>query len=61
MLGSKKGLFMRAFLSDTAEAVEVVQAVLRSSEHPIARIRTQVVSVAVGPRLGGRRDRLRGL
>ncbi|OII10863.1 hypothetical protein BIU97_08215 [Curtobacterium sp. MCBA15_009] len=45
--GGKKELFMRAFLSDTAEAVEVVQAVLRSAESPIARIRTQLVSVAV--------------
>ncbi|WP_066656289.1 TetR/AcrR family transcriptional regulator [Curtobacterium sp. MR_MD2014] len=45
--GGKKELFMRAFLSDTADAVEVVQSVLRSAEHPIARIRTQLVSAAV--------------
>ncbi|PZE90086.1 hypothetical protein [Curtobacterium sp. MCBD17_008] len=55
---------MRAFLSDTAEAVEVVQTVLRSAEYPIARIRTQLVFVgrarggaggalAAAPRCGG--------
>ncbi|WP_092094630.1 hypothetical protein [Curtobacterium sp. UNCCL20] len=37
-----------SFLSDTAEAVEVVQPVMRSAEHPIVRIRTQLVSAAVG-------------
>ncbi|MBP1303001.1 TetR/AcrR family transcriptional regulator [Curtobacterium sp. 1310] len=46
-VGGKKELFMRAFLSDTADAVEIVQSVLRSAEHPIARIRTQLVSAAV--------------
>jgi AcrR family transcriptional regulator len=45
--GGKKELFTRAFLSDTAESVEVVQSVLRSVEHPTARIRMQLVSAAV--------------
>lgn len=45
--GGKKELFMRAFLSDTAEAVDAVKTVLQGAEHPIARIRTQLVSSAV--------------
>ncbi|MDP4331910.1 TetR/AcrR family transcriptional regulator [Curtobacterium sp. A7_M15] len=45
--GGKKELFMRAFLSDTNGAVDAVKAVLQGTEHPIARIRTQLVSSAV--------------
>ncbi|MFJ3319199.1 TetR/AcrR family transcriptional regulator [Curtobacterium sp. NPDC086286] len=45
--GGKKELFMRAFLSDTDGAVDAVKTVLQSAEHPIARIRTQLVSAAV--------------
>lgn len=45
--GGKKELFMRAFLSDTAEAVEAVEAVRHGSDSPIARIRAQLVKVAV--------------
>jgi AcrR family transcriptional regulator len=45
--GGKRELFMRAFLSDTAEAVDAVEIVRHGSEHPIARIRTQLVHVAV--------------
>ncbi|MFS0731645.1 TetR/AcrR family transcriptional regulator [Curtobacterium sp. 1P10AnD] len=45
--GGKKELFMRAFLSDTAGAIDAVKSVMQSAEHPIARIRTQLVSTAV--------------
>jgi len=45
--GGKKELFMRAFLSDTAEAVEAVEAVRHGSDSPITRIRAQLVRVAV--------------
>jgi AcrR family transcriptional regulator len=45
--GGKKELFMRAFLSDTASAVDAVTTVMRSAEDPIARIRTKLVSTAV--------------
>jgi AcrR family transcriptional regulator len=45
--GGKKELFMRAFLSDTAEAVEAVEAIRHGSDHPITRIRAQLVKVAV--------------
>lgn len=45
--GGKKELFMRAFLSDTAEAVEAVESIRRGSDSPIARIRARLVSVAV--------------
>jgi AcrR family transcriptional regulator len=45
--GGKKELFMRAFLSDTTEAVDAVRASLQSAEHPIVRIRTVLVSAAV--------------
>jgi AcrR family transcriptional regulator len=45
--GGKRELFMRAFLSDTAEAVEAVETVRHGSDHPITRIRTQLVQVAV--------------
>jgi AcrR family transcriptional regulator len=45
--GGKKELFMRAFLSDTAGAVDAVRTVLQGAEHPIVRIRTQLVSSAV--------------
>jgi AcrR family transcriptional regulator len=45
--GGKKELFMRAFLSDTAEATAAVRSALQSAEHPVVRIRTQLVSSAV--------------
>ena len=45
--GGKKELFMRAFLSDTAEAVEAVESVRHGSDSPIGRIRAQLVKVAV--------------
>jgi TetR/AcrR family transcriptional regulator, transcriptional repressor for nem operon len=45
--GGKKELFMRAFLSDTAEALEAVEAIPHGSDSPIARIRAQLVAVAV--------------
>ena len=45
--GGKKELFMRAFLSDTAEAVEAVEAVRHGSDSPVGRIRKQLVKVAV--------------
>jgi AcrR family transcriptional regulator len=45
--GGKKELFMRAFLSDTAEAVEAVEAIRHGSDRPITRIRSQLVKVAV--------------
>jgi len=45
--GGKKELFMRAFLSDTAGAVDAVKTVLQGAENPIVRIRTQLVSAAV--------------
>jgi AcrR family transcriptional regulator len=45
--GGKMELFMRAFLSDTAGAVDAVKTVLQSAENPIARIRTQLVSTAI--------------
>jgi AcrR family transcriptional regulator len=45
--GGKKELFMRAFLSDTSSAVEAVRTVMRGTQDPIARIRTQLVSAAV--------------
>ncbi|WP_432543338.1 TetR/AcrR family transcriptional regulator [Kineococcus sp. SYSU DK002] len=45
--GGKKELFMRAFLSDTAEAVEAVESLRHGSDSPIARIRAQLVKVAV--------------
>jgi AcrR family transcriptional regulator len=45
--GGKKELFMRAFLSDTAEALEAVESVRHGSDSPIARIRAQLIKVAV--------------
>ena len=45
--GGKKELFMRAFLSDAAEAVEAVESIRRGSDSPIARIRARLVAVAV--------------
>ena len=45
--GGKKELFMRAFLSDAAEAVEAVESVRHGSDSPITRIRAQLVKVAV--------------
>jgi AcrR family transcriptional regulator len=45
--GGKKELFMRAFLSDTAGAVDAVTTVLQGAADPIVRIRTRLVSVAV--------------
>jgi len=45
--GGKKELFMRAFLSDAAEAVEAVEAIRHGSDSPITRIRAQLVKVAV--------------
>jgi AcrR family transcriptional regulator len=45
--GGKKELFMRAFLSDAAEAVEAVESIRHGSDSPIGRIRSQLVKVAV--------------
>jgi AcrR family transcriptional regulator len=45
--GGKKELFMRAFLSDTAEALEAVEAIRHGSDSPITRIRARLVEVAV--------------
>ena len=45
--GGKRELFMRAFLSDTAEAVDAVETIRHGSDHPITRIRAQLVHVAV--------------
>jgi AcrR family transcriptional regulator len=45
--GGKKELFMRAFLSDTAGAVDAVEAIRHGSDSPIGRIRAQLVKVAV--------------
>ncbi|PPI40658.1 MULTISPECIES: TetR/AcrR family transcriptional regulator [unclassified Rathayibacter] len=45
--GGKKELFMRAFLSDTAEAVDAVETIRHGTESPLARIRSQLVRVAV--------------
>jgi AcrR family transcriptional regulator len=45
--GGKRELFIRALLSDTGGAVDAVKSGLRSSEHPIVRIRTQLVAAAI--------------
>lgn len=45
--GGKRELFMRAFLSGTAEAVEAVESIRHGSDSPITRIRTQLVKMAV--------------
>ncbi|MBA8794616.1 AcrR family transcriptional regulator [Friedmanniella endophytica] len=47
VFGGKKELFMRAFLADTAEALDAVEAIRHGSQSPITRIRAQLVSVAV--------------
>ena len=45
--GGKRDLFMRAFLSDAAEAVDAVESIRHGSDDPITRIRAQLVKVAV--------------
>jgi AcrR family transcriptional regulator len=45
--GGKKELFMRAFLSDTAEALEAVESIRHGADSPIVRIRAQLVKMAV--------------
>jgi AcrR family transcriptional regulator len=45
--GGKKELFMRAFLSDAAEAVDAVESIRHGSDSPITRIRAVLVKVAV--------------
>ena len=45
--GGKKELFMRAFLSDAAEAVDAVESIRHGSDSPVAGIRAQLVKVAV--------------
>ena len=45
--GGKKELFMLAFLSDAAEAVDAVESIRHGSDSPIGRIRTQLVKIAV--------------
>jgi AcrR family transcriptional regulator len=45
--GGKRELFMRAFLSDAAEAVEAVESIRHGADSPITRIRSQLVKVAV--------------
>ncbi|WP_111765825.1 TetR/AcrR family transcriptional regulator [Nakamurella deserti] len=45
--GGKKELFMKAFLSDAAEAVDAVESIRHGSDSPIGRIRKQLVKVAV--------------
>lgn len=45
--GGKKELFMRAFLSDAAEAVDAVESIRHGADSPIGRIRSQLVKVAV--------------
>ena len=45
--GGKKELFMRAFLSDAAEAVDAVESIRHGSHSPLTRIRAQLVKVAV--------------
>jgi AcrR family transcriptional regulator len=45
--GGKKELFMRAFLSDAAEAVEAVESIRHGEDSPIGRIRAQLVKVAI--------------
>ncbi len=45
--GGKKELFMRAFLSDAAEAVDAVESIKKGSPSPIRRIRMRLVQVAL--------------
>lgn len=45
--GGKKELFMRAFLSDTAGAVDAVESIRHGADDPIVRIRTQLITTAV--------------
>jgi len=45
--GGKKELFMRAFLSDAAEAVDAVESIRHGADSPITRIRSQLVRIAV--------------
>ena len=45
--GGKKELFMRAFLSDAAEAVDAVESIRHGADSPLVRIRSQLVKVAV--------------
>jgi AcrR family transcriptional regulator len=45
--GGKKELFMRAFLSDAAEAVDAVESIRHGTDSPITRVRSQMVKVAV--------------
>lgn len=45
--GGKKELFMRAFLSDTTEAVGAVESIRHGADAPIVRIRAQLVRTAV--------------
>lgn len=45
--GGKKELFMRAFLSDAAEAVDAVESIRHGSDSPITRIRSQLIKVAL--------------
>jgi len=45
--GGKRELFMRAFFSAAADAVDAVESIRHGSDSPIARIRSQLVKVAV--------------
>lgn len=45
--GGKRELFLRAFLSDTAEAVQTVEAIRHGTDSPIGRIRAHLVRTAV--------------
>ncbi|MDK1329120.1 TetR/AcrR family transcriptional regulator [Arthrobacter sp. zg-Y1143] len=52
--GGKKELFMRAFLSDTEDAVAAIEALRHGVDSPIVRIRAQLLKVAV--RYGSARE-----
>lgn len=45
--GGKKELFMRAFLSDTEDAVAAVEVVRHGAASPLERIRTHLLQIAV--------------
>src|SRR3954466_7745807 len=45
--GGKKELFMRAFFSAAADAVDAVESIRHGSDSPITRIRSQLVKIAV--------------
>lgn len=45
--GGKKELFMRAFLSNTEDAVAAVEAVRHGADSPIVRIRARLIEVAL--------------